>query len=113
MVEKQAEFEDLRKGAAARGGRRNYSFVAWKQYYMLQYDEEGEDEWGQDIADDNRSMMSAETEAQGGEPEFQLGENTELEFGNNLRSPMEDIETESMTSKRIKGSLLGSRIGGR
>ena len=50
-------------------------------------------------------MISGETEQK---LEFPY-EETELEFGN--RSPMEEIETESMVSKGNKGSMISSRLG--
>jgi hypothetical protein len=44
------------------------------------------------------------------EIEIKYEEGSELEFGGN-RSPLEEIESESMVSNKFKGSLLSSRIG--
>ncbi len=57
-------------------------------------------------------ISGAESEYQKGAVDWQYDENnTELDFGN--RSPLEEIESESMMSKRQKGSgsLLSSRLG--
>ena len=58
-------------------------------------------------------MVSGEdTEDQRGVVDWQYDDNnTELDFGN--RSPFEEIESDSMMSKRQKGSgsLLSSRLG--
>lgn len=51
-------------------------------------------------------MNSAETGAQD-HVDWQYGDDTELEFAN--RSPMEEVESESILSKKFKGSMLSSR----
>jgi hypothetical protein len=86
-------------------GRTNYSFVAWKQYYNLQHEDKDESRF--DGADDNASVLSGETEALKAGVEWQY-EDSELDFGN--RSPLEEIESESIISKnRFKGSMLSNR----
>jgi hypothetical protein len=102
---------DLDDWAGGRRGR-NYSFVAWKQYYKIQHD--GEEEVDEMVyPDENASVISgAETEDQKGAVDWQYDDNnTELDFGN--RSPFEEIESDSIMSKRQKGtsSLLSSRLG--
>jgi len=101
---------DLDDWAGGRRGR-NYSFVAWKQYYKIQHD--GEEESDEMYPDENESVISgAETEDQKGAVDWQYDDNnTELDFGN--RSPFEEIESDSIISKRQKGSgsLLSSRLG--
>ena len=55
---------DLDDWAGGRRGR-NYSFVAWKQYYKIQHD--GEEENDEMYPDENESVISgAETEDQKG-----------------------------------------------
>ena len=68
----------------------------------------------QDMYDDNQSIISgAETDTHKEGVEWQYDENnTELDFG--IRTPMEEIETGSLMSKRRKGyvaSLLSSHQG--
>jgi len=85
------------------GRGRNYSFVAWKQYYALQH---GDRESKQIEESAGELDMSRETDAMKatGAVDWQYDEGTELEFGG--RSPMEEIESESVMSKRFKGSVL-------
>jgi hypothetical protein len=101
---------DLDDWAGGRRGR-NYSFVAWKQYYKIQHD--GEEDNDEIYPDENESVISgADTEDQKGAVDWQYDDNnTELDFGN--RSPFEENESDSIMSKRQKGSgsLLSSRLG--
>ena len=100
----QAEGFDEMRGGGGRG--RNYSFVAWKQYFSLQHGDRESSRIEESVSED----ISVEVDAPK-EIEMHLEENgSELDFGGN-RSPLEEIESESMISKKLKGSVLSSRIG--